>query len=57
MRSADEFDQVRQLIATGMNDCAIARLTVYRGRRCAIGAADVGSTAAARRSVGVRHRP
>ncbi len=27
MRSADEFKKVRQLIAVGMNDCAIARLT------------------------------
>ena len=27
MRSADEFNEVRQLIAAGMNDCAIARLT------------------------------
>lgn len=27
MRSADEFNEVRRLISTGMNDCAIARLT------------------------------
>lgn len=27
MRSADEFETVRKLIATGMNDCAVARLT------------------------------
>ena len=27
MRSADEFNEVRRLIAAGMNDCAIARLT------------------------------
>jgi hypothetical protein len=27
MRSADEFNEVRQLIAIGMNDCAIARQT------------------------------
>ena len=27
MRSAEEFNNVRQLIAAGMNDCAIARLT------------------------------
>jgi hypothetical protein len=27
MRSAEEFNAVRQLIASGMNDCAIARLT------------------------------
>jgi hypothetical protein len=27
MRSEDEFNEVRQLIAVGMNDCAIARLT------------------------------
>ena len=25
MRSVEEFDSVRQLIASGMNDCAIAR--------------------------------
>jgi hypothetical protein len=27
VRSADEFEAVRRLIATGMNDCAIARQT------------------------------
>jgi hypothetical protein len=27
MRSADEFNEVRRLIAAGVNDCAIARLT------------------------------
>ncbi|SRX94313.1 hypothetical protein MSP7336_02566 [Mycobacterium shimoidei] len=27
MRSAEEFEAVRALIATGMNDCAIARET------------------------------
>jgi hypothetical protein len=27
MRSADEFNEVQQLITAGMNDCAIARLT------------------------------
>ncbi len=27
MRSAEEFDDVRRLIAAGMNDCAIARTT------------------------------
>src|SRR5258708_38902255 len=39
MRSADEFNEVRQLITAGMNDCAIARLTgiprpTVRGWRC-----------------------
>jgi hypothetical protein len=27
MRSADEFREVQRLIALGMNDCAISRLT------------------------------
>ena len=27
MRSAEEFEAVQRLIATGMNDCAIARQT------------------------------
>ena len=27
MRSADEFNNVQRLVAAGMNDCAIARLT------------------------------
>jgi hypothetical protein len=38
MRSADEFDEVQHLVALGMNDCAISRLTgiprpTIRGRR------------------------
>jgi hypothetical protein len=27
MRSAEEFNEVLRLIATGMNDCAVARMT------------------------------
>jgi hypothetical protein len=32
MRSAEEFNNVQRLVAAGMNDCAIARLTGIPGR-------------------------
>ena len=34
MRSLDEFETVKNLAASGINDCAIARKTGYRGEQC-----------------------